>query len=509
MTHEGEETTKKDGLEKKQGAPSSTALIEETGHLPADHVGAEINLESIGYFKAGYKRDYPKVPNESREVPIGEGLFRFIPSSYGYPNTDDLDLYRGLLKICEEQAQCERATDGEGRPYLTCKLPEFITFSTDKLLRYSGREDSAQNRRAVRNFIRRNKNTGIVGVMKTKLANGQLGEVEAQGDSWFRAYVIVGETKDGKKATENAVAFAAWFQTNYEHRYLKLVDLAFHQRLGTPIAKTLAPILDSGWYRTKGEAWQKNYRDLTTLLGIVEKRYLADIKRQLDPSHEELQRERYLESWEYDKAADGQGYVITWRPGEKWWKDQQEYARRRTLAGQLERAEKAKTKQREFRFPKSKPEAASTPAAVLTATEQDVFQQVRQAVSPYLTLVVFQRFLREGLSLDDMHHAVAATANAEKDGLIEAKGRLSFFMDYLSKCQAIRPAPGATSGGVPDKSLSSNPAVASIEIPSPSPSLAVVGAGESPAATPASSTPPPLRTAEPTPPQSGGGESPT
>lgn len=512
MSQKGEETTKPDGLEKEQGSFSAPVLTEETARLPADHVAAEINLESIGYFKAGYKRDYPKIPNEAREVPVGNGRFRFIPSSFGYPNTDDLDLYRGLLKICEESAQCDRATDTQGKPYLTCKLPEFVTFSTDKLLRYAGRERSDHNIRAVRNFIRRNKNTGIVGFMKTKLPTGQLAEVEAQGDSWFRAYVIVGEMNDGKKATENSVAFAAWFRTNYERRYLKLVDVAFYQRLGTPIAKTLAPILDSGWYTTKGEMWQKKYDDLATLLGIQRYRYLSKIKEKLDPSHEELKRERYLEEWEYTKAADGSGYVITWWPGEKWWEDQREYDRRRSTAAQLEHVARTKTKQREFRFQKPKPEAAPIPAPALTVDEQEAFRHVRQTVSPYLTRAVFQKFLREGITLDDVRHATLAAADAERDGLITSKQRLSFFMDYVAKCQAIRPTGGKESGGevLHDKNLSSSSVAATPvdTISSPSPSATFVVQTGSPA-TPAPTSPesaPSETPAEPAPPPSGGGE---
>lgn len=541
MSHDGEGTTKPDELEKKQGTFSAPVLTEETTRLSADRVAAEINLESIGYFKAGYKRDYPTVPKEAREVAVGEARYRFIPSSFGYPNTDDLDFYRGLLKICEEQAECVEAADEQGKPCLTCNLPDPITFSTDKLLRYSGRQDSAPNRQAVRDFIQRHKNTGIVGVMKKKLPNGELAEVLVQGDSWFRGYVIVGELREGKKATQNAISFALWFRSNYERRYLKLVDVAFHQRLGTPIAKTLAPVLDSGWYATGGKAWQKKYSDLAVLLGIQCYRYLSKIKEKLDPSHEELKRERYLEEWEYTKAADRTGYVITWWPGEKWWEDQREYDRRRSTAAQLERVARTKVKQREFRFQKPKPEAVSIPAPALTAAEQEAFQHVRQVVSPYFTLAIFQQFLRKGVTAEDIQQGALACANAEKAALISTDHRLSYFMDYIAKLQASITNQGGGEAKASkhydakasSKSASSSPSPSPIPSnpdaktettqipPAPAPiSDVILPAGKLPAAVGelapaaptaelsvnASTTPPSETPAEPAPPQGGGGE---
>jgi hypothetical protein len=436
MNQEGDGAITLNGLEKNEPF-SAPVLAGETTPIFADHVAAEINLESIGYFKAGYKRTYPKA-GEFREVPVGETRFRFISSgAFGDPNTDDLDLYRGFLKICDEQADCAQATDEQGKPYLACKLPDPVTFSTDKLLQYAGRERSDHNVRAVRNFIRRHRNTGIIGVMKVKQPDGRIADVEMQGDSWLRAYVIVGELKEGKKATENGVSVGAWWKDNYERRYLKLLDVAFHQRLGTPIAKTLAPFLDAGWYTTKGEGWQKKYRDLAALLGIAEKRYLADVKRQLDPSHEELQRERYLERWEYTEAKDGDGFVLHWWAGEKWQEDQRERDRRRNIAYHLERRQQAKVKQREFRFEKPKRKAAPAAALpALTEAEQGIFQHVRQAVSPYFTLPVFQQFLRKGATVEDIQRGALACANAEKDGLITTNNRLSFFMDYMGKVEA-------------------------------------------------------------------------
>lgn len=306
-------------------------------HLPAEYIPAEVNLETIGYFTAGYKRTYPKTPNEARSIALTqERSVRFIPSSFGYPNTEDLDFYRSLLKICEKQTECTETVDEEGRVTFSCVLPQPIHFSTKRLIDYSGRFYGSDERRAVRDFIRRNHATSIHGKMRVRMPGGKIREIEAGTEPWFRRFYLVGDSlDDGTRADRNAVWFAEWFLSNYNNRYLKLIDLNFHQQLGTPIAKSLAPILDSGWCATKGKPWKKRYIDLATLLGVPAKQYISHIKRQLDPSHEELQRSNFLHQWEYEQASDTIGYVITWWPGSKWFNDQRVYEERRQTAQQI------------------------------------------------------------------------------------------------------------------------------------------------------------------------------
>ena len=63
---------------------------------PTQYVPAEQNLENIGYFSAGYKRKFPTTPKEAKSVTIVtsgvERQINVIPSSYGYPNSEDFDV---------------------------------------------------------------------------------------------------------------------------------------------------------------------------------------------------------------------------------------------------------------------------------------------------------------------------------------------------------------------------------------------------------------------------------
>ena len=56
-----------------------------------DYVAAELNLESIGYFSAGYKRKYPTETQRSKIVTLNrERRIEIIPNlKYGFPNSED------------------------------------------------------------------------------------------------------------------------------------------------------------------------------------------------------------------------------------------------------------------------------------------------------------------------------------------------------------------------------------------------------------------------------------
>src|SRR5438034_3062082 len=69
-----------------------------SGLLPAEYVPAEQNLETIGYFSAGYKRKYPTEQQRSKLLLLSpDRKVEIVPTAkYGYPNSEDLDFYPGL-----------------------------------------------------------------------------------------------------------------------------------------------------------------------------------------------------------------------------------------------------------------------------------------------------------------------------------------------------------------------------------------------------------------------------
>ena len=141
---------------------------------------------------------------------------------------------------------------------------------------------------------------------------------------------------DGEGTAEtNLVWPSPWFLSNFYYHYLKPVDVMLHQRLGMPIAKALYPVLDQAWYANGGQPFQKLYSGLASLLGFQRFKHLSRIKQQLDASHYQLQREQFLESWEYRPSALGGDFVVTYRAGQKFFEDQRAREERRRVATQI------------------------------------------------------------------------------------------------------------------------------------------------------------------------------
>jgi hypothetical protein len=65
--------------------------------------------------------------------------------------------------------------------------------------------------------------------------------------------------KNGQEAETNYVWPAPWFLSNYFYGHLRLIDLEFHKQLRKPIAKSLYPLLETGWYASSGEPYTKSY----------------------------------------------------------------------------------------------------------------------------------------------------------------------------------------------------------------------------------------------------------
>jgi len=298
--------------------------------LPAEYVPAEQNLETLGYFSARHKRRYPVDRQTSKVVTISSNRrIEIIPSGkYGFPNAEDLDFYRAFLKICDEKATIVRE-ERDGRISYHPRLPSPLGFGTRELIAKAGREKSAREIIAVREWIERLNSTIIHGELfdaKRQQFNAKIGL-----EPIFRRFVHFGHQLDtGEIATMNYVWLADWFLDNYFYHYVRRVDLKFHQRLSRPIAKALYPVLDNGWYAASGGPFTKRYQDLCALLDIQVFQQMSRVQQQLDPSHEELVREEFLGSYEY--VQDDQGKwtgMIRCCPGPKWFRDQEQKKQRK------------------------------------------------------------------------------------------------------------------------------------------------------------------------------------
>jgi len=296
-----------------------------------DYVAAEQNLETIGFFSARYTRpSLREEKNLSKIVTLSNGRYiEIVPAAkYGFPNAEDLDFYRAFLKICDEQAELV-AMHENGRLVYRPRLPSPIGFSTRELITKSGKIKNGRSHTAVRTWTERMNSTTIHGALfnaKFRKYDTRIGL-----EPLFRQYVHVGRPmSDGEPAAQNYVWLASWFIENYYHLYARRIDLKFHHSLSHAIAKTLYPLLDTGWYAAGGGPYTKRYEDLCTVLGIKAYKQVSKARYQLDPSNEELLASEFVGRYDYpiDENGEWTGNVRWW-PGPKWLYDQEAKQRQR------------------------------------------------------------------------------------------------------------------------------------------------------------------------------------
>lgn len=322
-----------------QALPRSSSLEQATLPLdlpavellpPPEYIQAEAFLEVSGYFTPSSKRIKSIYTKEKklREYIDERGNKRTVKvevsanHKLGLPITSDLDYYRAFLKICDE------IVDRDGRFRLPIAVP------TSTLIRYTGKTENARVWREVREWFDRMTFTGIKGAIyrakKKDFDDGFSGTL-------FSQVVMKGKPlRNGRSADTNYVWLSPWFLSNYYHRYTRPLDFEFYKRLRKPIAKALYTLLENGWFAAEGKPYAKSYRALCEEFLLTRHAKFSYIKRQLDPSHHELQHEGLLEYWEYRPAARGDDYIIVYYPGKKFFHDQEAKAARRQLAEEID-----------------------------------------------------------------------------------------------------------------------------------------------------------------------------
>lgn len=283
---------------------SATPCPAETIVIPA-----EVFLETMGFFTPSSKRirgiyRKEKVLGE-RSSPDGTTRTLKVEivanHTLGLPITSDLDYYRAFLKILTE------TLDHHGRLRLPLAVP------SKRLIRYTDKTESAITRRKVRDWFDRMALTGIRGaVYRAKVRDYQ----EGFTGTVFSQVVVKGHPMKNRQLAEtNYVWPAPWFLANYLRGYVRPIDLALHNRLRKPIAKALYPLLETGWYASGGQPYEKRYDALCRDFLLRQERYLSTIRQKLDPAHEELKRAGFLGHWAYRQAAHTQEWVLVYWPG--------------------------------------------------------------------------------------------------------------------------------------------------------------------------------------------------
>lgn len=412
--------------------PPSTSLLA----LP-DAIPIEVAFEHIGYFTPASKRIKGITTKEKvvaeRTNPDGTRTTLTVhiigTGKYGLPITADLDYYRAFLKLLDEHV--EQAG----------QLLEPIPIPAKTLIRYAGKQTSVRERRAVINWIRRSHYTGIQGFYY-HAATGEY--VEIGDEPLFPRYHIRGQRlATGEAADTHYVWLASWFRANYLHHHVRPMDLALHLRLRKPIAKSLYPLLELGWYATGSKPYSKSYRELCHEFLLQEYDHLSRIKQQLDPAHHELAREHFLAAWEYRPAAKGQTWIVTYHPGPKFFADQQARESRRQRAARIATATQALAP-----LPPGPSADLPLPLADILAVCGDRKNQA-----------AYQKVLREYPEAV-VHMALAETRQAAQEGRIR-KTAGAYFMDTLKRLTTLHATRNGTGAETATMAAPTGPAPAS------------------------------------------------
>lgn len=382
-----------------------------------EYIPSEQFLEISGFFTPSSKRIEHIYSKEKklREYTDAQGKRRILKTrisanhDLGLPVTSDLDYYRAFLKICDE------LVDRDGRfPRMPIAVP------TTKLLRYAGKNKAKQQRQEVWQWFKRMTLTGIEGAIyrakKKDYDDGFVGTV-------FSQVIMTGDPmRNGQPADTNYVWLSPWFLSNYYYRYTRPLDFTFYKQLRKPIAKSLYTLLENGWYASEGKQYAKSYHALCEEFLLTHNRYISDIKKQLDPSHKELQNLGFLAKWEYHKTSKGDDYIITYHPGKKFFYDQEEKEGRREVATRIDTGNHQETK----RFP-----------------QLDLIDRTNGLLSDILTVCGDShsegsyRKLIATHSEELIRTALSETRQAKLEGRI-LKSRGAYFTDTLKRLAELR-----------------------------------------------------------------------
>lgn len=298
-----------------------------------EFIKIEKNLASLGFFTPSNKRisgEKKKVVHLSRDIngKRMEAKATILPSAqYGLPTTADQDTYLAILKL---------ATDihrREGR------ISNPVGFTSAEILRIQGKSCvSGYHYKELHEQLMRIKTATILSEGAVYFAGRKVWAKDAF--NVINRLVLFGtQMEDGTVAEKHFVWFSDWQLENINNNYLLPIDYDSYKRLKNHIAKILVPLLQIWLYASRENGYfEKRYQEICQFLNIREYQHPSKIKEKLGPSLNELTVNGYLSGWAIDKTADGCGYKIILRHGEKFRK---ELTRR--ITGRGDAASRAKT----------------------------------------------------------------------------------------------------------------------------------------------------------------------
>ncbi len=394
----------------KENRDLSTEMLLPT--LPQDFIKAEKTLETLGFFTPSSRQTRKKAEEkvisfsttiDGKRIKASASI---LPSAkYGLPDTADLDKYRAFQKILSD----ELLRHG--------KVPKHITFASSDLIEMMG--DRKQSNRGgklykeIRDWLMRMVLTGISSEGAVYLAGKKVWARDTF-HVFERAVAFGQEMEDGTIADCHHVWLSDWQLENINEFWLLSIDYDLHKQLRKPIAKSLLPLLQIGFYASGG-TYTKRYDELCQFLGITEYKAKARIKQQLEPSFKELQGKGFLADWDYDKNELHKTYNIIWQAGERFYEAQDLLKQRgEKLTEPVKRKPKSITRPKkapepEVKEPEMKPEileVKSDETRLSPLTQELIERGISESVARDFVESFDDEYLQEKI---EMHDAKKAT----------------------------------------------------------------------------------------------------
>jgi hypothetical protein len=173
----------------------------------------------------------------------------------------------------------------------------------------------------IEDWLARMKYTGIRSEGAVWLA-GEKRRVYDDVNVFDRVITSGKELEDGTISNCHRVWLSDWMVENINEFYLLSIDYDLHKQLRKPIAKSLLPVLQIGFYAAEG-SYTKRYDELCQHLGIKEHNKFVYIERQLNPSFEDLRDKGFLAKWHYSENKLHKTYNIKWWAGGRFYEAQE------------------------------------------------------------------------------------------------------------------------------------------------------------------------------------------
>jgi plasmid replication initiation protein len=222
-----------------------------------------------------------------------EGEKRWIVEGsplYGLPTASDLLIYVALLELTRQQ-----------------RYPETVTFSRYELCHRLGWPTDGRHYRRLTDGLHR-----LAGVrihFRESFYDKRLKRtVSSEGQMAMLSFAT--SEADEQSLFPSAITWHPWLRANMQAGHINVLDVTFFLSLDSAIARALYRFLDA-----KRHDGKPTYRiGLQKLaferLGMAGNYNNAQIKRRLDPAHEELQAKAFLAGWEYALMKSGEPMVV-------------------------------------------------------------------------------------------------------------------------------------------------------------------------------------------------------